>query len=62
MLPQFLLAGLHVPKKLPTADGTGDTGPGGPEVLHPAQGAAVEQDTWLGGLWAGAQNREGDYV
>lgn len=58
MLPQLLLAGLHVAKELPAADGTGDTGPGGPEVLHPAQSAAVEQDAGLGEL-CGATEQAG---
>lgn len=57
MLPQLLLARPQVPEELPAADGASHAGPRGPEVLHPAQGAAVQQDTGLGGL-CGAPDKE----
>lgn len=50
VLPQLLAHGPQAVEELPSADGPGHAGPGGPEVLHPAQRAAVQEDPWLARL------------
>ena len=47
MLTELLADRPEAVEELPSADWSGYTGPGGPEVLHPAQSAAVQQDSGL---------------
>ena len=53
VLAQLPADGPQAVEQLPPADGPRHARPGGPEVLHPAQGAAVEQHPGLAGLWTG---------
>ena len=50
MLAQLLSDGSEAVEDLASADGSGNAGPGGPEVLHPAQGTAVQEDSGLARL------------
>ncbi len=47
MLAELPADGSEAVEELASADGPGHAGPRGPEVLHPAQGAAVEEDSGL---------------
>lgn len=51
MLAELPAGGPEAVEEFPSTDGPGHTGPGGPKVLHPTQGAAVEEDSGLTGLW-----------
>lgn len=48
VLAKFLLAGFQVIEELSPTDGPCDTSPSCPEVLHPAQGTAIQQNSGLG--------------
>ena len=58
MLAQLPADGPQAVEQLPPADGPRHAAPGGPEVLYPAQGAAVEQHPGLARLWRGAAHTE----
>lgn len=51
MLTQLLAHRLEAVEELASADWSRHICPGGPEVLHPAQGTAVQQDFGLGRLY-----------
>lgn len=48
MLTQLLADWPEAVEELASADWSRYACPGGPKVLHPAQGAAVQQDSGLG--------------
>lgn len=51
MLTQLLADRPEAVEELASADGSRDTCPCGPKVLHPAQSAAVQQNPRLGGFY-----------
>ncbi len=57
MLAELPADGSEAVEELASADGPGHAGPRGPEVLHPAQGAAVEEDSGLTELWEKTQTQ-----
>lgn len=48
VLAEFLLAGFQVIEELSPTNRPCDTSPSCPEVLHPAQGATIQQNSGLG--------------
>lgn len=51
MLTQLLADRPEAVEELASADWPRYTRPGGPKVLHPAQSAAIQQDSRLGGFY-----------